>query len=942
MTQDIQFLFLGLGNGAVYAALALALVMTYRSSGVVNFATGAIALYVAYTYAYLRTGELLIPIPGLPKTVHLADSLAVAPAMAISLVIAAALGVFLYFAVFRLLRTAPATAKAVASIALMLVVQALLAARVGTTPVSVDAILPSDVMTIGSIRVPTDRLWFAAIIVVLTILLILAFRLTRFGLATRAAAESETGALVTGLSPERIAYSNWALSTAIAGLSGILIAPIVPLIPISYTLFIVPALAAALVGNFSSVGVAVAAGLGIGVLQSEMTHIQSTVSWMPKSGMAELIPLVLLLLFLMVRGRPLPSRGALIQNTLGTAPRPKNLLPVTAVWTVIGAAGLMFTAGSYRGAIIATFILAIIALSQVVVTGFAGQISLAQLTLGGVGAFMVCRLSQDWGIPFPIAPILAALVATVVGVVVGLPALRIRGLPVAVVTLGLAVFLEAFWFRNNSLNGGVNGAHVDAPSIFGLDLGIGAGDDYPRIPFGLMCLLVLVVIGVGVAKLRTSRLGASMLAVRANERSAAAAGINVSRTKLIAFAVGAFIAGIGGSLMAYQQTMAVPDSFTAMGGIAMFAVCYLAGVTCVSGGVLAGVMGAGGIMFVVLDRLANIGDYYAVITGLLLVITVIANPEGIISDIYKRRDQLRARFRTTDADEPDLGLDITQTAEAADRGRPASIGDVILTADGIGVSYGGITALDDVTFDVREGEIIGLIGPNGAGKTTFIDAISGFANASGAVTLDGKSLDGQRAFRRSRAGLGRTFQGIELYDDLSVRENVEVGTTAAHHHGSGLQPLDDDQMNRLFEVLHLAKVIDRPVRELSQGQRQLVSVARALAGRPRVVLLDEPAAGLDSGESQWLGERLRAIRDAGTTIVMVDHDMDLVLNVCDRIVVLDLGRRIAVGTPDEIRTDPVVTRAYLGATHSGEDNAGEEVDRTESNSPEVTGQEVNA
>ncbi|MGC5255637.1 ABC transporter permease subunit [Gordonia sp. DT218] len=942
MTQDIQFLFLGLGNGAVYAALALALVLTYRSSGVVNFATGAIALYVAYTYAYLRTGELLIPIPGLPKTLHLADSLSVAPAMAISLVIAAALGVFLYFAVFRLLRTAPATAKAVASIALMLVVQALLAARVGTTPVSVDAILPSDVMTFGSIRVPSDRLWFAVVIVVLTILLILAFRLTRFGLATRAAAESETGALVTGLSPERIAYSNWALSTAIAGLSGILIAPIVPLIPISYTLFIVPALAAALVGNFSSVGVAVAAGLGIGVLQSEMTHIQSTVSWMPKSGMAELIPLVLLLLFLVVRGRPLPTRGALIQNTLGTAPRPKNLLPVTAVWTVIGAAGLMFTAGSYRGAIIATFILAIIALSQVVVTGFAGQISLAQLTLGGVGAFMVSRLSQDWGIPFPIAPILAALVATVVGVVVGLPALRIRGLPVAVVTLGLAVFLEAFWFRNNSFNGGVNGAHVEPPSIFGLDLGIGAGDDYPRIPFGLMCLLVLVVIGIGVAKLRTSRLGASMLAVRANERSAAAAGINVSRTKLIAFALGAFIAGIGGSLMAYQQTMAVPDSFTAMGGIAMFAICYLAGVTCVSGGVLAGVMGAGGVMFVVLDRVANIGDYYAVITGLLLVVTVIANPEGIISDIYKRRDQLRARFRTTDADRPDLGLDITQTEEAVQRSRPDSIGDVILTADGIGVSYGGITALDDVTFDVREGEIIGLIGPNGAGKTTFIDAISGFADASGAVALDGKSLDGQRAFRRSRAGLGRTFQGIELYDDLSVRENVEVGTTAAHHHGSGLQPLDDDQMNRLFEVLHLAKVIDRPVRELSQGQRQLVSVARALAGRPRVVLLDEPAAGLDSSESQWLGERLRAIRDAGTTIVMVDHDMDLVLNVCDRIVVLDLGRRIAVGTPDEIRTDPVVTRAYLGATHSGEDSASEEVDRNESNSQEVNGQEVNA
>ncbi|MYR06892.1 ATP-binding cassette domain-containing protein [Gordonia sp. SID5947] len=920
MTQDIQFLFLGLGNGAVYAALALALVMTYRSSGVVNFATGAVALYIAYTFAYLRNGEFLIPIPGFPKTVDLGGELDVLPAMAISLAIAAALGILLYFAVFRLLRTAPATAKAVASIALMLAIQALLAARVGTTPVSVDPILPTGIVTFGDIRVPVDRIWFAGIVVVLTVLLIIAFRLTRFGLATRAAAETETGALVTGLSPERIAYANWALSTMIAGLSGILIAPIVPLIPVSYTLFIVPALAAALVGNFSAIGPAVAAGLGIGVLQSEMTHLQSTIDWMPQSGMAELIPLVLILVFLVFRGKPLPTRGAIIQNTLGAAPRPKNPVVTGAIWTLIALGFLLFTQGSYRGAIIMTFTLAIIALSQVVVTGFAGQISLAQLTLGGVGAFMLSRFTVDMGIPFPFAPILAALVATVVGVVVGLPALRIRGLPVAVVTLGLAVFLEAFWFRNNKFNGGIDGAHVSDPSLFGLDLGIGSGDAYPRIAFGVVCLVVLVVTALAVVRLRTSRLGASMLAIRANERSAAASGINVSRTKLVAFAIGAFIAGIGGSLMAYQQTMAVPEAFTAIGGIAMFAVCYLAGITCVSGAMLAGIMGAGGILFVFLDRVANVGEYYSVITGILLVITVIANPEGIISDIYKRLGQLRTRLgRSSDTSALSTDLDVALTDDEIHLDTASEVGGVVLSAQGVGVHYGGITALDDVSLEVREGEIIGLIGPNGAGKTTFIDAISGFADADGTVSLVGRPLDGLRAYQRSRAGLGRTFQGIDLYDDLSVRENVSVGSTASLHRGSDRPPLDTEQMNHLFEVLHLDKVVDRPVRELSQGQRQLVSVARALAGRPRVVLLDEPAAGLDTTESAWLGHRLRAIRDAGTTIVMVDHDMELVLEVCDRIVVLDLGKRIAIGTPDEVRNNPEVTRAYLGATHSGKE-----------------------
>ncbi|OLT46880.1 ABC transporter [Gordonia sp. CNJ-863] len=919
MTQDIQFLLLGLGNGAVYAALALALVMTYRSSGVVNFATGAIALYIAYTYAYLRDGELLIPIPGFPKTIDLGGPLGLAPAMVIALLIAAGLGALLYLCVFRMLRTAPATAKAVASIAVMLVIQALLAARVGTSPVSVDAILPTDIIEIGDIRVPADRVWIAALVVVLTVLLILAFRLTRFGLATRAAAESEKGAIVAGLSPERIAYANWALSTMIAGLAGILIAPIVPLIPVSYTLFIVPALAAALVGNFSAIGPAVAAGLGIGVLQSEMTHLQASVSWMPQSGMAELIPLAMILIFLVVRGKPLPTRGAIIQNTLGAAPRPRNLLIPTIVGVVVALGFLIFTEGSIRGAVIVTFTVAIIALSQVVVTGFAGQISLAQLTLAGVAAYTMSRLTTDWGVPFPIAPVLAALAATVVGVVVGLPALRIRGLPVAVVTLSLAVFLEAFWFRNNEFNGGIDGAVVKDPSLFGLDLGIGSGSTYPNIAFGILCLIVLTLVGLGVARLRTSRLGASMLAVRANERSAAAAGVNVSRTKLVAFAIGAFIAGIGGSLMAYQQTVVVPESYAAIAGIGMFALVYLAGVTCVSGGVLAGIMGAGGILFVLLDRTVNLGTYYHVITGVLLVITIIANPEGIISEVHKAANWLRNRIfgnrKETDAD---LDLTISSEADTKNAEGPRAPGEVILSSKGIGVRYGGVTAVDDVSFDVRDGEIIGLIGPNGAGKTTFIDAISGFADATGSVSLDGDSLDGQRPYQRSRHGLGRTFQGIELYDDLSVRENVAVGATAARHRPN-TATLGDDDLDRLFELLHLTPVVDRQVKELSQGQRQLVSVARALAGRPRVVLLDEPAAGLDSTESVWLGHRLRAIRDAGVTVVMIDHDMELVLAVCDRIVVLDLGKVIAIGTPDEIRTDPAVASAYLGATHSGEE-----------------------
>jgi ABC-type branched-subunit amino acid transport system ATPase component len=221
---------------------------------------------------------------------------------------------------------------------------------------------------------------------------------------------------------------------------------------------------------------------------------------------------------------------------------------------------------------------------------------------------------------------------------------------------------------------------------------------------------------------------------------------------------------------------------------------------------------------------------------------------------------------------------------------------------------------------VGEGAIVGLIGPNGAGKTTLIDAVSGFTAADGVVELEGRNLAGLRSHQRIRAGLGRTFQGIELYEDLSVAENVLVGETASRR-GRARQLRSTEaapELDDVYELLGLDAVRDRPVGELSQGYRQLVSIARALAGRPRVVLLDEPAGGLDSTESQWLGERVQRVRASGVSVLLIDHDMSLVLGVCDSIHVVDVGRLIASGTPDEIKSDPAVAAAYLGTTHARE------------------------
>ncbi len=243
----------------------------------------------------------------------------------------------------------------------------------------------------------------------------------------------------------------------------------------------------------------------------------------------------------------------------------------------------------------------------------------------------------------------------------------------------------------------------------------------------------------------------------------------------------------------------------------------------------------------------------------------------------------------------------------------------LLEVDGLRVAFGGVTALDNVTFAVETGELIGLIGPNGAGKTTCIEALTGYLpEARGHVSFDGRDLRGLPPHRRARLGLVRTFQAIELFDDLTVRENLR----AAANRRTWLQSLGDlvlprwsDDESAIDDALHLLGLTDAAdvlPPELPQGRRKLVGVARALACRPRLLLLDEPAAGLDTNESLELGERLRAVTASGVTVVLVDHDMGLVLGVCDRVVVLEFGRVIAEGPPDEIRRDAGVIAAYLG------------------------------
>jgi branched-chain amino acid transport system ATP-binding protein len=245
-----------------------------------------------------------------------------------------------------------------------------------------------------------------------------------------------------------------------------------------------------------------------------------------------------------------------------------------------------------------------------------------------------------------------------------------------------------------------------------------------------------------------------------------------------------------------------------------------------------------------------------------------------------------------------------------------------LVADTVSVRYGGVHALRDASLTVEPGQLVGLIGPNGAGKTTFIDAISGLTPYRGSVALDGASLDGVAADARTRRGLGRTWQSAELFAELSVRDNLSVaaGRRPLRQIAAGLWRGRDEEPPSVQEVLErlgIQALAEAYPDELTQGQRKLVDVARALTANPRVVCLDEPAAGLDTSESEELGRLLRAIVDAGTGVLLIDHDMGLVLTVSDRVVVLDFGQVIAQGTPTEIRSNRQVIDAYLGQAEDG-------------------------
>lgn len=547
-----------------------------------------------------------------------------------------------------------------------------------------------------------------------------------------------------------------------------------------------------------------------------------------------------------------------------------------------------------------------------VLSGFAGQMSLGHAGFLAVGAYTAAIGYREWEWPLLVSMIAGVVASGIVGALVAIPALRLHGPYLAMVTLAFGVMVYQFSKQFVEI--------TDGPS------GIGIYDQnlLPGISLSTDTLFMLVTLAAAVAVIITrnlvnSRWGRSLRALHSNDLVAESLGINVLRTRVIAFVFSASLTGLAGVLLAYQLAFVSPDLFIFHISIIILAVTMFGGLGSIWGPVV------GAILLVGFEtRFLAQTSYASLLYGIILLLVVMVAPQGIVGLLRK----LRSRQKSEDGDHsesvnvpPVLDEEIT-----TDLSPDMEHGKVILEAQGLSRTFGSLKAVDSVDFTARKGWVHGLIGPNGAGKSTLLDLITGTQRADeGLVRVRDEEVTSLPAYARSGRGLSRTFQTGGLFLEFSVIENVMTGVHPRLNESFFASLLhlpviykEERRARRraeqLLGLVGLSGAARQTAGELSYGDRRLVEIARALAGAPKILFLDEPAAGLNPAEQNRLATILRRVAGTGICIVLVEHHMDLVMNLCDDIVVLEQGRRIAHGTPSDIVSNDEVVRAYLGTT----------------------------
>jgi branched-chain amino acid transport system permease protein len=560
-------------------------------------------------------------------------------------------------------------------------------------------------------------------------------------------------------------------------------------------------------------------------------------------------------------------------------------------------------------------IFALLAIGLHLTLGIAGQINLAQVAFFGVSAYTTAILSTHYGLGFWPAAALGVLAALAAGLIVGVPALRVQSHYLGIVSLGLAIaFLDLV--SNSTLAGGSDGVSgIPAPPFFGLDL----SSDYLYYYLEALALVLGICFAAFVSR---TRLGRRLRAMRDDQLAAASIGAEIPYLRIIAFALGGLYGGLAGVLYVGLIGFVAPASVSISVMFLVLAMVMIGGRHSLAGSVLGALL-----LTAARELLLNVAAYAQLGYGLVVVATVILVPEGLAGLPGKVVPALRraggagggqvTRYPRRPAPGPPGG-------QPAPGPRDSQTAVTALQAEGITRRFRGVIALNDVSITVRTGDIHGIVGPNGSGKTTLFNVISGLhAPETGRVTIFGRDLTGARQYHVSRIGVARTFQNLRLFHRLTTRDNVLAACDRSRTGWSwryllwpaGVVRSEREMRSAAAEILGrygLTGVRHLIPGSLPYGTQRRIEIARAMAAQPRLLLLDEPAAGLNPSEIGELTDIIRDIRDSGVTVVLIEHNMGLVMSLCDRVIVLDAGRVIAEGPPDAVAHDAAVVSAYLG------------------------------
>jgi branched-chain amino acid transport system permease protein len=572
------------------------------------------------------------------------------------------------------------------------------------------------------------------------------------------------------------------------------------------------------------------------------------------------------------------------------ATRKRALTYSAAALVGVGIVALVApTSGYYLNIMMQAVTYAIAVAGLVIVLGYCGQLALCQAAFLGIGAYCVGLGTTSFGIPFFVALALGVVFAGIAGIFLGLTTLRLGGHYLGMVTIAFQMIVTLVFTNWADFTRGPDGiSGIARPRLFGLDLSGGS-------IYLALCLAFLVGVMLFASQLKTSRLGRAMQAVRDNEIAASTCGINVFQTKTIAFGICAALGGLGGGLFAGAFNYISPDQFAFGESVVLLTMALLGGVQAPIGALL------GTVLLVLLPEwLRFLRQIYLAVYGAAVIAIMIFMPRGAWGLIADRL------FKTAP-------LDVGEVSPLPLLARTASVSqEVVLETTGLAKHFGGLKAVDGVDMKVLKGSVHALIGPNGSGKTTMVNVITGlYVATAGRVQLGGRDITALGPHNRTRLGMCRTYQNIRVFRGLTVLENVTIGAERDGNDVAGTDATTERALAAL-EFVGLRHAAHLPVGDLPYGHQRYVEIARALAGSPEILLLDEPGAGLNLTEKGEMAALLKRLKGHGTTIVIIDHDMKLIEQVADHITVLNFGRRIADGDPKSVFRHPEVVAAYLG------------------------------